>query len=87
MNRPGKVLCVSAAVLLASCASTSSDLAGGPTADPHAAECAALRSQYVELNKTAVLPQYCKDLESLHWSTEAKDPMKLDLGKDKKGHE
>lgn len=59
----------------------------GPTAaldDAQRAECATLRAQNVDMNQTAVLPDYCKNAGGVSWSSEPKDPMKLELGKDKK---
>ena len=58
-----------------------------PTAalsDAQRSECASLRTQNVDMNQTAVMPDYCKNAGGVSWSSEPKDPMKLDLGKDKK---
>jgi hypothetical protein len=72
------------ALALGGCASQSV----GPAAalnDSQRAECATLRAQNVDMNQTAVMPDYCKNAGGMSWSSEPADPIKLDLGKDKQG--
>ncbi len=77
------VLLSASALALGACASQSISEANVLT-DAQRNECASLRAQHVDLNQTAVLPDYCKDQAGVGWSSEPKDPIKLDLGKDKK---
>lgn len=84
MSRMMNLLLMSSCVAALSACASQSITQSSPLTDAQRSECASLRSQNVDMNQTAIMPDYCKDQAGLSWSSEPKDAMKLELGKDKK---
>ncbi len=79
-----KLVWFSTSVIPLSACASQAITQSNPLTDAQRSECASLRSQNVDMNQTAILPEYCKGQAGVSWSNQAKDPMKLEFDQNKK---